>query len=141
MYVVYFKHCAQKKSILSCFQVLVKLGGNGVGEMFELDKILTGLQVTMTQFINGCIAAGCDYLTNVRGVGINKAFTYVRSDQLFVELKKKGADDHYVDLFGKAFAVFQHQTIFNPALAVHQPLNAWNKKPSDELQTYCGEYP
>lgn len=119
----------------------MKLEGNRIGDLFELDKVVTGLEVSMTQFVHGCIAAGCDYLPNVRGVGINKAFSFVKSGQLFMELKKKVSDDDYADLFAKAFAVFKHQTIFNPALSVHQPLNAWNEKPPDELQSYCGEYP
>ena len=109
--------------------------------MFELDDILTGMQVTMNQFVQGCIAAGCDYLPNVRGIGFNRACTYVKSEQLFVELKKKGADDNYEILFEKAYKVFKHQTIFSPALSVHEPLNAWDEKPSNHLQSYCGEYP
>lgn len=67
----------------------MKLEGNGIGDLFELDKVVTGLEVSMTQFVHGCIAAGCDYLPNVRGVGINKAFSFVKSGQLFMELKKR----------------------------------------------------
>lgn len=120
---------------------MVKLEQSGTGELFELDKILNGINVTMTQFIHSCIAAGCDYLDNVRGVGINKAFTYVKSGQLFTELRKKGANVHYEGQFKKALAVFEHQTIFNPTLNVNQPLNDWKEKPDDELQNYCGKYP
>ena len=139
-YVLYFS-CAQITIYIVVFQVLVKLDQNGVGDMFELDNILTGMQVTMKQFVQGCIAAGCDYLPNVQGIGINRAFTHVKSGQLFAELKKKGSDHHYEVLFEKAFKVFKHQTIFNPALSLHQPLNAWIEKPSNDLQSYCGEYP
>ena len=52
-------------------------------------KILDGLKVTMIQFVEGCIAAGCDYLRNVAGVGINRAFMFVKAGTLFEELKKK----------------------------------------------------
>ena len=43
----------------------------------------------MGQFVEGCIAAGCDYLRNVPGVGINRAFMFVKAGTLFEELKKK----------------------------------------------------
>ena len=38
------------------------------------------------QFLNVCIAAGCGYLKNVWGVGVNKAFALVRGTKMFEEL-------------------------------------------------------
>ena len=55
--------------------------------------MLAALSITMAQFVQACIAAGCDYLKNVCGVGINKAFAFVRSGQILHELKKKGCPD------------------------------------------------
>ncbi|CAB3990643.1 Exonuclease 1 [Paramuricea clavata] len=75
--------------VYGCEKVVVKLALSGEGEYFELNKVLGGLKVTMPQFVQGCIAAGCDYLKNICGVGINKAFTFVKSGQLFLELKKR----------------------------------------------------
>ena len=68
----------------------------------------------MAQFVEGCVAAGCDYLKNIRGVGINKAFTFVKAGNIFDELGKRGASSHYEILFKKAVAVFMHQTVFDP---------------------------
>jgi 5'-3' exonuclease len=86
----------------------------GHGEYFELNNILSGLNTTKTEFVHGCIAAGCDYLSNVRGVGIHKAFSFVKSGKLFEELKK---NTHLlivkISLIKMALAVFQHQSVFN----------------------------
>ena len=95
----------------------------------------------MPQFVQGCIAAGCDYLKNIRGVGINKAFTFVKSGQLFHELKKKGAPDLYERWFANVVAVFMHQTVFDPTKLEVQPLAKWDKEPDNQLQSYCGAYP
>lgn len=95
----------------------------------------------MTQFVKGCIAAGCDYLHNIRGVGINKAFAHFKSGQLFTELKKKGSDEKYEKMFENTMAVFEHQTVFNPLLTAHQPLNDWTTKADNELLNLCGLYP
>ena len=50
---------------------------NGDGELFHLDEILSGLNLSMTYFQQMCIAAGCDYLKNLKGIGINRAFQMV----------------------------------------------------------------
>ena len=119
----------------------MKLRLNGDGEVFNLCDILDGLKVTMAQFVDGCVAAGCDYLKNICGVGINKAFSFVKAGTLFDELRKKGASNDYESLFNKAVSVFMHQTVFNPTKLLMQPLRAWSEDPDKELQDYCGAYP
>ena len=114
---------------------------SGDGEFFNLQEILRGLNVTMTQFIHGCVAARYDYLKNVRGVGVNKAFMFVKAGTLFQELKKKDASDDYERMFKKAVSVFTHQTVFNPTKQQVQPLQEWGEDPSEELQDDCGTYP
>ncbi|CAB4032194.1 Exonuclease 1 [Paramuricea clavata] len=95
--------------------------------------ILDGLKVTMAQFVDGCVAAGCDYLKNICGVGINQAFSFVKAGTLFDELRKKGASNYYESLFNKAVSVFMHQTVFNPTKLHVQPLRAWSEDPDKEL--------
>ena len=53
---------------------MVKASMNGDGEVFDMNEILEGLKLNMTQFEKMCIAAGCDFLRNVKGVGIQRAF-------------------------------------------------------------------
>jgi 5'-3' exonuclease len=57
---------------------MVKLKLSGDGEYFQLAEILGGLNLNQKQFRQMCIAAGCDYLTNVKGVGIHTAFRFVK---------------------------------------------------------------
>ena len=68
----------------------------------------------MAQFVKGCILAGCNYLRNVPGVGINCAFMFVKAGTFFEELKKKQYQRNYEVLFKKSVAIFMHQTVFNP---------------------------
>ena len=85
---------------------------NGDGEVFNLNEILEGLKLNMEQFQQMCIAAGCDYLRNVKGIGINRAFAMASSGGDMLEaLANKGADDEYQENFNKAMAVFHHQTL------------------------------
>ena len=42
---------------------------SGDGECFLLADILAGLSINLKQFQQMCIAAGCDYHRNVKGVG------------------------------------------------------------------------
>jgi hypothetical protein len=95
----------------------------------------------MTQFVHGCIAARCDYLNNVRGVGIHKAFSFVQSGNLFEELRKKGSVDNYPYLFQMALAVFHHQPVFNPTTRTVQPLKPWTEEPGEQVNFFCGLYP
>ena len=50
---------------------------SGHGDCFLLDDILSGLNINQQQFQQMCIAAGCDYLANVKGVGIHTAYRFV----------------------------------------------------------------
>ena len=56
---------------------MVKTSMSGDGERFILSDILGGLNLSMKQFRMMCISAGCDYLRNVKGVGIQRAFQMV----------------------------------------------------------------
>ena len=60
---------------------MVKLSMNGDGTVFMFDEVLHGLQLTFEGFQNMCVAAGCDYLKNIHGVGIKRSFTYLASPQ------------------------------------------------------------
>ena len=116
-------------------------------ELVELDKVLDYLEVNQSSFINICITAGCDYLPNVKGVGINKAKTLVKENDDFIHHLSQipGASQGYKDRFVSACAVFQHQTIIDPESSTTMPINKWTEAFDDEskanLQRYCGVYP
>jgi flap endonuclease-1 len=44
----------------------------------HLAKVLTGLDLTMDQFIDLCILLGCDYADKIKGIGPIKALEYIK---------------------------------------------------------------
>jgi flap endonuclease-1 len=47
----------------------------------HLDKVLEGLEMDRTQFIDLCILLGCDYLDPIKGVGPSTALKLIRDHQ------------------------------------------------------------
>jgi len=45
---------------------------------FDLSKCLTGLGMTMDEFIDMCILCGCDYTSTIRGIGPKKAYNFLK---------------------------------------------------------------
>ncbi|CAH3176385.1 unnamed protein product [Porites lobata] len=64
-----------------CQKVLFKLRLDGVCEVIELGKVLQHLSLTQEEFLDMCIVAGCDYLENVRGIGIHTAHKLVTKEK------------------------------------------------------------
>ncbi|RYE83162.1 MAG: hypothetical protein EOO65_04390 [Methanosarcinales archaeon] len=46
---------------------------------FNLDKVLAGLGLTMDQFVDVCILAGCDYCEPIRGIAATTAYKQVKA--------------------------------------------------------------
>ncbi|XP_028396048.1 exonuclease 1-like isoform X2 [Dendronephthya gigantea] len=113
--------------ISSCIEIFVKVKLSGTGNYFVLSEILDGLKLSFKQFQELCITAGCDYLDNVKGIGIHRAYPLVCGNHLFEDLAKKGAPKDYEEQFVKAFAVFNHQTVFSIDRIKCVPLNKWNQ--------------
>jgi len=44
----------------------------------HVDKVLSGMDVTMEQFIDICILCGCDYTDSIKGIGPKKAFAGIK---------------------------------------------------------------
>ncbi|KAI9745354.1 MAG: Elongation of fatty acids protein 2, partial [Chaenotheca gracillima] len=44
----------------------------------HLDKVLAGLDMDMTQFIDLCILLGCDYLDPIPGIGHTRALSFMK---------------------------------------------------------------
>ena len=53
--------------------MLFKLKSNGDADLVEICKVLEHLQMTQDTFVRMCIAAGCNHLRNIRGIGIKRA--------------------------------------------------------------------
>ncbi|CAB4024267.1 Flap endonuclease 1 [Paramuricea clavata] len=46
---------------------------SGMSDCIELSDALENLGMTQTKFLEMCIVTGCDYLSNIRGIGVNQA--------------------------------------------------------------------
>ena len=122
--------------------MIVKLHLSGDGQYFELTNILAGLNITLKQFQSMCVLAGCDYLKNIPGVGIHKAYKIVcANENLSQTLTKISAPASYMDGYNKAMGVFNHQTVFDLNLKCTVPLHEWEIDVSADLLVQCGEYP
>lgn len=122
----------------------MKLCLNGSGEHFNLMNILKGLKIDFQQFQNMCIMAGCDYLANVPGVGIHRAYNIICSSKNpFRTLENKGAPKDYEEHFHETRAVFLHQTVFDVSTLEAVPLQEWKSdiSVSPNTKKLCGKYP
>jgi len=46
---------------------------------FNLDEVLSGMEMNLVQFIDLCILCGCDYTSTIRGIGPKKAYDLIKS--------------------------------------------------------------
>lgn len=62
---------------------------NGKADVIQMEQALHHLQLTKDQFLSMCVVAGCDYLKNIKGIGIYKAKQLVKKDNFIVSSKNK----------------------------------------------------
>ena len=113
-------------------------------EVIELGKALQHLSMTQEDFLDMCIVAGCDYLENVRGIGIHTAHKLVTKEKDFLAVLQENryVPSDYIGGFQRAKAIFLHQTVINPVNAATMPLTPWGKTSDKEaFLTPCGMYP
>ena len=124
--------------------MLFKLKTDGTGDFVELKKVLKHLNLDPDKFTDMCIAAGCDYVNNIRGIGINKAKKIICENKMYLNVLQslKFAPADYNKCFKEAQMVFHHQTVIDPSICETVPLKITNGNIMDnELQRICGEYP
>ena len=123
--------------------MLFKLKSNGDADLVEICKVLEHLQMTQDTFARMCIAAGCDHLRNIRGIGIKRAKDIVSKSGFEERLASlANAPPDYMKNFVQVEMVFKHQTVFNVVENCLKPLNPWpSEAPSCEVLEACGLYP
>ena len=84
----------------------------------------------MDLFLGLCVLSGCDFLPNVRGIGIKKAHALVakhRSIHAVLAVlrgdKKIVVPDGYHENFRRAYWTFKHARVYDPKLRRLRPLN------------------
>ena len=83
-----------------------------------------------------CVVAGCDYLKNIKGIGIYKAKQLVKKDNFISELQKQ----NYGEAFLKARNVFKHQLVFHPGTKKVKPLQEWEDSEDNQGSPLCGQW-
>ncbi|CAB4033340.1 Exonuclease 1, partial [Paramuricea clavata] len=92
---------------------------------YQCKKVLFKLETNGTdKFTDMCIAAGCDYLDNIRGIGINKAKKIVSENETYLNVLQtlKFAPAAYSKCFEQARMVFHFQTVIDPSICETVPL-------------------
>ena len=85
--------------------------------LFNLDEILTGLNLSYEKWVELCIMFGCDYLKRINGIGPAKSLKFIRSfnniNEIINEIKKKNTDieENYIEKFNNAKKKFMEYDI------------------------------
>ena len=66
--------------------MLFKLKLSGEADLADLVYILRALNVDSSQFLYICIIAGCNFLPNIKGIGIHQASQVVTRKDILIEL-------------------------------------------------------
>ena len=108
------------KICIFLFEVLFKfsLQLNDFGDHIELSNVLLHLSLSPEHFLHMCIASGCDYVDNIRNVGVNTAYQFVKKKNFINHLQNMpNAPTNYAEEFKKARAMFLRQTVFDPNIS------------------------
>ena len=129
--------------IIIFIQVLFKLKLSGLADLADLAYILHALNLDSSQFLYMCIVAGCDFLPNIKGIGIHRASQVVTRKDFLHELgSHRYAPSDHCKGFKQACAVFKHQVIYDVQSKRVRPLTAWESGEDDaQFSMACGEYP
>ena len=130
--------------ILFTCQVFYKLHLDGQGEEIVLQDVLQAFDISQDKFLNWCILSGCDYLPNLKGIGIKKAKQIIDSKDDFLSVVEvlDIAPPDYRQKFNEAKIIFLHQTVIDPVSKKSVALLEWEDTVEKENhQSRCGKYP
>jgi flap endonuclease-1 len=83
----------------------------GIVNLYKLDMVLSGLNMTMTQFIDFCIMSGCDYCPRIPGVGPVTALKHISNGGTPLSCSQAG-DTTYKDKYMVACRMFtEHEDV------------------------------
>ena len=123
--------------------MLFKLKLSGEADLGDLAYILHPLNLDSSQFLSMCIVAGCDFLPNIKGIGIHRASQVVTRKDFLNEMgNHRNAPSDYCKRFKQACAVFKYQAIYDLDSKHVRPLTAWESgEDKAQFSIACGEYP
>ena len=110
----------------SCPEVLFKLDKEGNVQHVCFDELINSSKFagfTKLMFTEMCILSGCDFLQSVPGIGMKRAYTFIKKlrshSAVIKRLKYSGfkVPSTYELDFRCALKVFHHQTVWDPLAA------------------------
>ena len=110
----------------SCPEVLFKLDKEGNVQHVCFDELIKSSKFagfTKLMFTEMCILSGCDFLQSVPGIGMKRAYTFIKKlrshSAVIKRLKYSGfkVPSTYELDFRCALKVFHHQTVWDPLAA------------------------
>ena len=143
--------------LYGCDCVLYKLDKEFNGVLFRQANLLDCLgneadKFDFRKFKRMCILSGCDYLSNLSGVGLMKAkkfFATIESDNIekslpqlpkILNMKKLIVPKEYITKFIEAENVFDHQLVFCPREKKLKPFSDYGENHIVEELHYAGSY-
>ena len=146
-------------TLFGCERVLFKLIDSGDCVLYEkehLNKVF-GLQADLLSFEKFrymCITAGCDYLTNLPGIGLGKAKNFwltvtdpdlrnvLRKIPAHLKMPQVSVTQDYIERFIRANNTFLYQLVFDPVTRKEKPLTPYPADLKEEIETltYAGSY-
>ena len=116
---------------------MFKLDHSGQGMEIKLENLVRLKELNLRGWTNDdfrhlCMLAGCDYLPSINGLGLKKAYKYLRSSSgrnveqalMMARLRERlSVPDDYLDLFKKADITFLHQRVYDPRSKKIVPLS------------------
>ena len=101
---------------------------------YDLALILSGLSLSMDEFIDMCILCGCDYTHSIRGMGPKKALSYIQKYKTIEKvlevikgMKQFTIPDEFHDQFDQARKLFK-----NPHVTPADEIELKWKEPDEE---------
>jgi len=131
-----------------CCNIIYKLKINGDAMELKLKDLDKSNDLDLSKFrkidiIHMCLLSGCDYISNISGVGIKKAYDiivkYKDLDKIFKYLREEyKVPDNYEWSFNRAYLTFCHQKVYDPNnqnIIYLSPVNDNNSKELEFLGT------
>ncbi|KAJ7540338.1 hypothetical protein O6H91_10G009400 [Diphasiastrum complanatum] len=106
---------------------------------YDLSKVLEELKLSLNQFVDLCILAGCDYIENIKGIGPQTALKLVQKyGSIEVILENLNKDRYHIPdswAFPDARELF-HQPLTS---APSQPEFEWNEPNEEGIKLFLVE--
>jgi len=97
----------------------------------SIDKVLTGLNLTMDQFIDLCILLGCDYTSKIKGIGPVRALEFIRKYGTIEKILKSIDKTRYI--VPESFPYEEIRAYFkNPGVTPVEDINLNFTDPNEE---------